>query len=318
VTLLSRLFILVVIALAPSIVVLTYNQIELYQTQLAAIENDIQQTAMRVAVEQEQTTEAVRQLLVAVSSLRSVRQPDSEACNTRLFNLASRYPDYAFIGVVDRDGVRFCSSAKFPRRRSLADYPFFKQVAQVHDFAVGAYRLSGVNKVHVLDYGAPYFDDKGNLQGIAYAGLALDRMIERLLAHPRPANGELIIADRNGVILASAPDPSWIAKSLPESHLARLNLSIAGKADLAGLDGVKRLFGYVPVAASASRGIYVAYGLETNAALTYIRTSIARGAAASAIGILLAALTTFWYGRRFIRRPVSALLATSEQWRKGN
>src|SRR5258708_5015515 len=99
-TLLSRLFILVVIALAPSIVVLTYNQIELYQTQLVTIENDIQQTATRVAVEQEQATEAVRQLLVAVSSLRSVREPDSAACNIRLTNLASRYPNYAFIGVV--------------------------------------------------------------------------------------------------------------------------------------------------------------------------------------------------------------------------
>jgi diguanylate cyclase (GGDEF)-like protein len=319
VTLLSRLFILVIIALAPSVVVLTYNQIELYLTQFTAIENNILQEAVQVAVEVEQTTEAVRQLLVAISSLEPVREQDSDACNALLTKLLPQYPNYEFLGVVDRDGVRFCSSNKsFPGRESLADLSFFKQVAHVHDFAVGAHRLSLFSKAHILDFGAPYFDANGSLKGVAYAGLALDRMIARLLAHPRPANGELIVADRTGVVIASAPDPNWIGKTLPESHLARLNLKMPGKADLPGLDGVARLFGYVPVAASSSGGIYVAFGVETSAALTYVRTSIARGAVASAVGILLAALMTFWYGRRFIRRPLSALLATSEQWRKGD
>ena len=318
-TLLSRLFILVMIALAPSVVVLTYNQIGLYQTQLATIENNIQQEAVQVAVEVEQTTEAVRQLLVAISSLEPVHEQNSDACNALLRQLLPQYPNYEFLGVVDRDGVRFCSSNEsFPGRSSLADLSFFKQVAHVHDFAVGAYRLSLFSKAHVLDFGAPYFDANGSLKGVAYAGLALDRMIARLLAHPRPANGELIVAERTGVVIASAPDPNWIGKTLPESHLARLNLNMPGKADLPGLDGVVRLFGYVPVAASSSGGVYVAYGVETSAALTYIRTSIARGAVASAVGILLAALMTLWYGRRFIRQPLSALLATSEQWRKGD
>ena len=72
-TLLSRLFILVMIALAPSVVVLTYNQIELYQTQLATIENNILQEAVQVAVEVEQTTEAVRQLLVVEQEPRAFK-----------------------------------------------------------------------------------------------------------------------------------------------------------------------------------------------------------------------------------------------------
>jgi nitrate/nitrite-specific signal transduction histidine kinase len=59
-------------------------------------------------------------------------------------------------------------------------------------------------------------------------------------------------------------------------------------------------------------------GLEKRAAMTYARTSIARGIAASAIGITIALVMTFWYGRRFIRRPVSALLAAAERWRKGD
>jgi diguanylate cyclase (GGDEF)-like protein len=151
-----------------------------------------------------------------------------------------------------------------------------------------------------------------------YAGLALDRMIARLIVHPRQANGELIVADRKGVVIASAPDPSWIGKALPASHLSFLNSSSPGKAELPGLDGAVRLFGYVPVSASTSHGIYVAYGLEKGAALAYTRVSIARNAAASALGIFLAAMMTLWYGRRFIRRPVSGLVETTNRWRRGD
>ena len=274
---------------------------------------------MQVEGEQEQMTEAVRQLLVAVSSLESVRNQSFDGCNAVLTKLAPEYPNYEFIGAVDREGVRFCSSAKlFPGRERLADRPFFKQVTETNDFAIGEYRLSGVNKVHVLDFGAPYYDARGGLMGVVYAGLALDHMIARLQAHPRPAYGELIVADRNGIVLASAPDPAWVGKPLPESHLGLLNLHAPGRAELPGLDGVVRLFGYVPVPASASVGIYVAYGLEKGAALADIRSSIARGAGATALGILMAVLMTLWYGRRFIRAPVSALLATSEHWRKGD
>ena len=318
-TLLSRLFVLVAIAVAPSFVIIAYNQHELYKAQLRKIDSDILQGAMQVGGEQEQMTEAVRQLLVALSSLEPVRDQNLEVCNNVLTKLAPQYPNYEFLGAVDREGVRFCSSAKsFPGRERLADRPFFRQVADKHDFAVGEYRVSAVNKARVLDFGAPYYDAHGDFKGVVYAGLALDRMIASLQAHPRPDNGELIVADRNGIVLASAPDPTWVGKPLPESHLGLLNLHAPGKAELPGLDGVVRLFGYVPVPASASGGIYVAYGLEKGAALAEIRSSIVRGAGASALGILMAVLMTLWYGRRFIRAPVSALLATSDHWRKGD
>jgi hypothetical protein len=103
------------IALAPSILVLAYDQFELYRTQLAAIENDVLQAATQVAAEEGQETEAVRQLLLAVASLESVREQNSKACNMVLAGLAPHYPSYVFLGAVNRDGVGFCSSAsRFP------------------------------------------------------------------------------------------------------------------------------------------------------------------------------------------------------------
>jgi hypothetical protein len=92
VTLLNRLFVLVAVALAPSIIVLIYNQFELYETQLKATDSEILQTAVQVAAEQEQATEAVRQLLVAVSTIPRAATGDTK---TEFGQLACAFNDLA-------------------------------------------------------------------------------------------------------------------------------------------------------------------------------------------------------------------------------
>ena len=108
--LLSRLFILVVIALSPALAVLVYNQFELYQTQVAGIHNEVLQAAIQVAAEEEQTTEAVRQLLVALSSIKSVRE-QTDACNGVVNGLAPQYPNYELLGATD---ALVCGSVVLP------------------------------------------------------------------------------------------------------------------------------------------------------------------------------------------------------------
>jgi diguanylate cyclase (GGDEF)-like protein len=268
---------------------------------------------------QDQETEAARQLLGAIASLAEVKQQDTAACNARLAAFVKEYPDYKFLGVVDRQGVRFCSSGiSFPAGRvSMAGFPFYKLAVRTGKFVVGDYRLSIVGKVPVLEFGSPYFDDKGSLAGVVYGGLNLDHMIAQLARQPLPPGARVIVADRTGTVIASLPQRRWIGKRLPRAQLARLGADKIGTADLPGLGGHERIYGYVPVAASPGEGIYVAYGLDKDAALADVRKAVGRGLAAAA-GVLAAALLAFWYGRRYIRRPVTLLLDVCEEWRQGD
>lgn len=317
--LLSRLFLLVALALAPSVLLEAYNQFELYRAELASVDQKAKHGAVRFALEQDQQTEAVRQLLGAIASLPEVQQQDTAACNAKLIAFVKEYPEYKFLGGVDRRGVRFCSSGvPYPGSVSMAKFAFYKLAARTGRFAVGDYRLSIIGNVPILEYGNPYFDANGALKGVVYAGLNLDRMIRRLAAQPLPQGAEVIVADRTGVVIASLPNRGWIGKRLPRAHLDRLDENRIATADLPGLDGRLRLFGYVPVASSPGEGVYVAYGLDEAAALAGTRRAVERGLAAVAGGVLAALLLSFWYGRRYIRRPVARLLEVCEQWRNGD
>jgi diguanylate cyclase (GGDEF)-like protein len=319
VKLLTRLLMLVALALAPSVLLESYNQFELYRAELANVEQAARHGAVRFALEQDQQTEAVRQLLGAIASLPQVRQQDTAACNAKLLAFVKEYPEYQFLGAVDRRGVRFCSSGTpYPGSVSMAGFAFYKLARRARKFVVGDYRLSIIGKVPVLDYGSPYFDAGGALKGVVYAGLSLDRMIKRLAAQPLPRDAEVIVADRTGLVVAAIPDRGWIGKRLPRAQRARLDGNRIATAVLPGLDGRRRLFGYVPVAASPGQGVYVAYGLDEGAALAGTRRAVWRGAGGVAGGVCAALLLSFWYGRRYIRRPVALLLDLCEQWRNGD
>ncbi|HJU16335.1 MAG TPA: diguanylate cyclase [Stellaceae bacterium] len=316
--LLTRLFLLVGIALVPSIVLETYNQFELYRAELETVNQEAKHGAMRFAFAQDQQTEAARQLLGAIASLEEVKRQDTAACNARLAVFVKEYPDYEFLGVVDRQGVRFCSSGiPFPGRVSMAGFSFYKPAVRTGKFVVGGYRISIVRKVPVLEFGRPYFDAAGALQGVVYAGLSLDHMNAQLARQPLPPSARVIIADRNGTIIASIPHRRWIGKELPRWHLDRLGEDRIGTANMPGLDGRERLYGYVPVAASPGDGVYVAYGLDQRTALADVRRAVERGVCTAAGGIAAAVLISLWYGRRYIRRPVSLLLNVCEEWRRG-
>jgi diguanylate cyclase (GGDEF)-like protein len=318
VRLLTRLLLLVGLALAPSVLLEAYNQFELYRVELANVEREAEHGAVRFALVEDQQAEAARQLLGAIASLAEVQQQDTAACNARLLDV-KQYPDYEFLGVVDRQGVRFCSSGvPFPGRVSMAGYAFYKPAVSSGKFVVGAYRISVVRKAPVLEYGSPYFDANGALKGVVYAGLSLDHMIAKLARQPLPSGARMLVADRNGTIIASLPKHRWVGKKLPPWHLARLDESRVGTADLPGLDGKERIIGYVPPAAAPGEGLYVAYGLDKGAALAGVRSAAWRGGGAVGGGLFAAALLSFWYGRRYIRRPVALLLAACTQWRSGD
>lgn len=317
--LLTRLFLLVAIALAPLLILEAYNQHALYRAEFKNIEQQARHGAVRFALAQDREMEAARQLLGAIASLEEVKQEDTYTCNARLAMFVKEYPDYEFLGVVDRQGVRFCSSGiPFPGRVSMAGLSFYKLAAHTGKFAVGDYRVSVVREVPVMQFGSPYFDAKGALAGVVYAGLSLDHMTTQLARQPLPPGAEVIVADRNGVVIGSAPERGWIGKPLPPAHRARLRASGIGTAALPGLDSRRRLFGYVPVDTALGDGTYVAYGIDKSAALAGTRRAITRGLAAVVGSLLAAVLMAFWYGRRYIRRPVSVLLDVCDRWRGGD
>jgi hypothetical protein len=80
VTLLSRLFVLVAVALLPAIAIQMYNEFDLRRARQVEVQNQALSLAKLAAAEQQQIVQGIRQVLIAMSELPSIKARDSQAC----------------------------------------------------------------------------------------------------------------------------------------------------------------------------------------------------------------------------------------------
>jgi hypothetical protein len=76
VSLLSRLFVLVAVALLPAIAVQTYNEIELRRSRQVEVQDQALGLARLAAAEQQQMVQGIRQVLIALSELPAIKVKD--------------------------------------------------------------------------------------------------------------------------------------------------------------------------------------------------------------------------------------------------
>ena len=318
-SLVARLLLMIMLAILPLKALEIVNLVAFHGAEVREIKRRTLDVAKNVTQNETQVIEDTHEVMRIVATLEAVRHHDGKACNALLTTLAPQHANLSSLGVVDRNGVRYCSSADpFPGAVSLADRSFFRLAVERGDFVVAEFRMSDVSKIPVLDLAQPFFDGSGVLAGVVYAGLNLGYTEGHLMQRPMPADAELIMADRNGAILASAPDQGWTGRKLPPAHLDVLNRGDVGLATLAGLDGAPRMFAYVPVNAASSGGIYVAYGVKRDAALAKVDRAEWRGGALIIGGIVMALLVGQFMGRLLIRRPFSDLLSAMRRWESGD
>ena len=121
-TLLSRLFILVAVALLPAIAIQSYNEFDLRRARQIEVQNQALSLAELAASDQQQIVQGIRQVLIALSELSLIRARDSEACDAYLAALHPRFPAFITFVVTDANGRSFCGTGNTNRsifRRAL-------------------------------------------------------------------------------------------------------------------------------------------------------------------------------------------------------
>ena len=81
---LSRLFVLVAVALLPAIAIQAYNELDVRRAREIEVQNQALSLAKLAAAEQQQIVQGIRQVLIALSELPSIKARDRLGCNTYL------------------------------------------------------------------------------------------------------------------------------------------------------------------------------------------------------------------------------------------
>jgi signal transduction histidine kinase len=312
-----RLIILVLIAIFPAIVIQAYNEYELRKAREADIRQQVVQTTKQFGEEIGELREGARQLLLALAQLTPVKLRQTEACNGLFAALKSQYANYGLLAAADTDGRIFCASEP-TGYSSVADQPFFKRAMAQDGLAVGNYWSDKSTGQRMIHFAVKFDNGDGRTAGIVFAGLDLRWLLEHLKERGLSPTSSILIADREGNIIARLPNPEGlVGKNMRKSHEPIMDGDTAGWEEAAGVDGAMRIFGYVPPALPP-RDFFLSAGQSKAEAFSAIDSATARGIALIVFGLLAATIAAIVGGRKFLQEPISGLLHFATEWRNGN
>jgi signal transduction histidine kinase/DNA-binding response OmpR family regulator len=316
-SLMARLLVLVVLAVLPALGIQAYNEYDLRQQRESEIRQQTVQITRQFGEEMGELREGARQLLVSLGQIPAVRSLDPTACSSLFATLQRKFGSYSLLGAADLRGRVFCASSPLVSM-SVADAPFFVRGMAQDGLAVGNYWEDPATGRKMIHFALKFYDDADKVAGLVFAGLDLDWLSEHLKERGLSPSASILIADREGNIISRLPNPEkLVGKNMRKSHEAIMDGDTAGWEEAKGVDGLTRIFGYVPAQLSPY-DLFLSAGQSKAQALEPIVNATRRGVALILAGLALAAYAASIGGRLFIQRPINSLLDVTNQWRNGN
>jgi signal transduction histidine kinase len=312
-----RLIILVLIAVLPAIVIQAYNEYTLRKAREADIRQQVIQITKQFGEEIGELREGARQLLLALAQLAPVRLRESDSCSEHFVALKSQYANYSILAAADTEGRIFCSSTPLTYS-SVADQPFFQRAMGQNGLAVGNYWADPATGQRMIHFAVKFGNGDGRTAGVVFAGLDLGWLSEHLKERGLSPTSSILIADREGNIIARLPNPEkLVGKNMRKGHAEIMDGNTTGWEEAVGVDGATRIFGYVP-AALPPRDFFLSAGQSKAEAFAAIDEATWRGVALIGFGLLAATLAAILGARKFVREPIKGLLKVAAEWRNGN
>ncbi len=313
--LLSRLFVLVAVALLPAIAIQAYNELDLRRARQSEVQNQALGMAKLAAAEQQQIVQGVRQVLVTLSELPAIKAKDREACNAYLAALQPRFPAFITLLVTDAKGQSFCQTHGDHGPVNIAGRAYYASLLNTGAFTVGEASLSLSTGRRAIQFALPFYDDDGHMGGVIEASLSLDWLAGFIAQKGVPAGAAIAITDRNGIYLARYPhNDRFVGTRMPGEKY--LKMDEPGAVDILNVDGTERVEGYSALGPE-SGGLVVSFGLDKARAFAEIQKHTRRDVFLIALSTSLVLLLTWIGARRFIDRPLGQLVDAANQWRLG-
>jgi signal transduction histidine kinase len=293
----------------------TYNELDLRRARQVEVQNQALSLAKLAAAEQQQIVQGIRQVLIALSELQSIKTKDSQACDAYLAAMQQRFPAFIIFLITDLSGQSFCDTNSDHRPISIAARAYFSNILKTGAFTVGEFSQGLSTSRNVLQFALPFYGDDGRTGGVIVAGLNLDWLADYIARKGVPEGAALAITDRNGTYLARYPhNDRFVGTKMPGDKY--LKMDDRGAVDILDIDGVERIEGYSALRAD-SGALVVSFGLNKAQAFAEIQNHTQHDILLIALSTSLVLILTSLGARLFIHRPLGQLVGAASQWRLG-
>ena len=315
----AQLLVVVLVIVIPAITLGIYANIRDRTKEKDRLRERTLAIAQLAATREQDFIDDTRQILATLTQFPFLLMATNEPfARNHLVNLRKLSPDYSNFGLIETNGVLFCS-AETNAGINLADRAYFQKTIQSGKFSAGTFQVSRTTDEKTLNFGYPVLDDQGNLVRVLYASLKLTPLLESIADVHAPPGGATTLIDRYGFALARNPNrESWsgrsMAKSLPLTQILGSNEEVF-ESRMPGQ--VSKLYAVTPLSDGQSNCMYVVveaplYVLYAEANAALLRNLLTLSAIALLTWLLVHALA-----RSLFFQPIAKLSATANQLATG-
>jgi len=306
----GRVAVLAAVAIVPALGIAVYDAVHGRSSARAQAQAELRRDVNLVAGAERQALDGAAVVLGLAAGAEEARHAPSPACDRLLASVARGPVQFARLAVVDARGRALCGAPLAARGEAVGTE------AAAAARATGRLAVGGLERRPGGGFGVPLAQPVRAPAGAATAVVGeIDvALLERLLGSgPLRAGAALTLLDADGRVLARRPDAArWVGKGAGAGLRAALEEG-GGLAEVRGIDGVRRVYGFEPVGPWE-----VAVGVPAGEAYASVDAQLRRNLAIAALLGLAGLAAALWLARVTLQRPLRALVDTTRRLGAGD
>src|SRR5262245_23816182 len=222
---------------------------------IALTASEVLDLTRRGAEGQREIITTVRAMLQVTARAYVAMQARGETCDFYIRDLVGTVPWTKGMSIIGPDGRINCSTLPSAVGLDMSDRPHYEEAIRTRDFVVSDYLVGRANQspTIVAAYPAQAIDPTVNAVVVASVDLHwVNSLVTALEGRP---GATVMLIDAGGTVLAGdRQSTTWIGKSVRDADLFREFADrTEGTVRSPGLDGIRRIFGFVSVPLSDAR-----------------------------------------------------------------
>lgn len=310
-----RLMILAVIAILPMLVERIYNEEFDRGERIQAAYKQALDLARQGAALQNDAIISARAFLQVVASARGTFNATDADCNQFLATIAKPAPWLKTLSVANLQGRIVCSSFPPAIGLDISDRAHFTMAVDSGDFYLSDYLVGERIKAPVITLSLAQRGPNGAAAAVVIGLLDLS-WFEQAGMNFAPPSGSMLMVDSQGTVLARYPNKQdLVGQNFKDHPLVRDMLAHnEGFVTASGLDGVRRIFGYVRLPGTNA---HIAVGFDESIVLARVDREMWMSFVEVGLATALVLLCIWFGGNRLLLQPIRALAQAAARIGRG-
>jgi diguanylate cyclase (GGDEF)-like protein len=284
---------------------------------IASTASEVLDLTRRSAEGQREIITTVRAMLQVTARAYVAMLADGDTCNLYIRDLVGNLPWIKGMSIIGPDGRIKCSTLPSAVGLDMSDRPHYEEAIRTNNFVVSDYLVGRANQAPsiVVAYPAQAIDPGTNAVMVASVDLHWVNNLAATLT--RRPGATVMLVDAGGTVLAAdSQSAGWIGKSVRNADPFReFADKPEGTVRAAGVDGVRRIYGFVAVPLSDAR---LVVGLTEAEVLNRIDRELQLAYLQLAFFGILVLIIAWIGGERLVVDPIRSLARTATRLGRGD